>query len=472
MDRRDGKTLMPQDLTPRIYEGSSIIENLVLASSNLLRSHLGLKDRELVPGPIPRFVTRINPSLDNYFADLLLRSCYVPVDYMPAYEEHVIRGSQDELPSVLNPRLVGSVLIGIGYRNHGNPDFKRVYDEHDKDGQRWVPSASQVVFEEHLKAAVDRTTVRAMMETVLDEVNDIDSQGESGGDHLSKVVKNLNMARFRQPGFVAEPLEPQWKRAILGAVLSATCVTAPVLQRASHVGGGELVEEAVQENLLAIADLRKEWDAYIQKSDKMRSEGYLDDIGQGAKEYVRKRILDEKIPTIGDHLSYFTLRRAALVLKRVWHEKVVSFVLSFLFEAQLQAQQSFEEMSRKKVPVRTLPRSFEFYYYEKEPRDMAPQRALTARLNKEKKRGVVVLHDPIRQITSVFRNNYIPYDVWKRFLSLLVEKEGTSVWYIPTEDGKYGQWALNGTESFRDVPMTALTAEDFFQLFSQAVQGK
>ncbi|GEM_PF-5756508 len=455
MNRRlDGKRIQPTDLTPDVYEGLSIVENIVLASSNCLRKFLGLRDNETLSGPIPKFVTRKNPSLDNYFADLLLRTCYAPVDYLPAYEEHVIRGSQEELPSDLNPRLVGAVLIGIGGMS-SNPDFKKVYDEHRGHGTRTANSASEVVFQEHLERYLDHTGVQSL-EPVQREIGYVDAHGGSAFDHIFSIAKNLHVAQFRQPGFVSESLDAQWKRAIIEAVLMSVCVSIDSFENF--------------DNSKAINALKDEWNLYLKKSEKLEQSGFIGPIEPAAASYFSNMILKPNMLEINGKPSYFTHRRILFALQHVWHPLVVSFVMGFLFEAMLQAQQSFFEMQKKQILLRSLPGNYVFIYYQKEPIDKLPQRGILARLNDERKRAIVVVHDPARQITAIFRNNYLPKDKWKRFHDLLVQKEGDQVWYTPTqEDGDIANFILNGTESFVGVDMTQLSDDEFFELFKSTV---
>src|SRR5882762_5091694 len=184
------KEIQPSNVRLKSAESGSLIERIVLASSNCLRRHMELLEGETLPGPIPKFVTRKNPSLDNYFADLLLRSCYEGADYLPPYDEHVMYGSPDELPSALNARLVGAVLIGIGGRS-SNPDFLKVYDEHSTHGTRSAPSASQIVFAEHLDSYSSRPGVKSVA-SLLREINKIDSEGGASRGHLYNILKSLN----------------------------------------------------------------------------------------------------------------------------------------------------------------------------------------------------------------------------------------------------------------------------------------
>jgi hypothetical protein len=455
--RLDGKRIQPRDLTPEVYEGTSIVENIVLATSNHLRSYLGLSENETISGPIPKFVTRKNPSLDNYFAELLLRACYEPVDYLPGYEEHVIRGSEKELPSALNPRLVDSVLIGIGGISK-NPDFKKKYDEHDEHGRRKAKSATRVVFNEHLRPYNDRPSI-ASLEPILFEIDIIDSSGHASYDHIFSFTKSLNIAQFRQPGFVAETLEAQWKRAIIGAMLMSVCVSVNAF--------GDY------DNQKAIDELGKEWELYQLKSRRMIEGGFLDPVADEVVSYVKNSISKPgEFELHGGGESYLTLRKILFALQKVWHQQIISFLMGFIFEAMLQAQQSFEEMKSRPVPVRDLNNRYAFLYYQKQSRDKLPHRGLLFRMNNERKRALLVFNDPVRQITSVFRNNYLPPPVWERFVKLLTEKESNEVWYIPTqEDGQIAAFILNGTESFIGVPMTELAEEDFFQLFSDAIKS-
>ena len=124
--------------------GTVITDYLILEASNKLRNLFALTNRELISRAYPRIVTRKDPSLDNYFAELLMRSAYVPSAGSPDFEEIVVRGSDEDLPTKLNPQIKGAVLIGIGGKSH-NKDFIAAYDEHSDAGTRSVDSASQVV---------------------------------------------------------------------------------------------------------------------------------------------------------------------------------------------------------------------------------------------------------------------------------------------------------------------------------------
>ena len=448
------KEIQPANVRLKLAESGSLIERIILASSNGLRRHMDLLAGETIPGPVPKFVTRKNPSLDNYLADLLLRSCYEAVDYLPHYDEHVMFGSPDELPSDQNARLVGGLLIGIGGRS-SNPDFHKVYDEHSTRGTRSAPSASQVVFTEHLQVYNSRPGVAAV-NLLLSEINKIDSEGGASRGHLYSILKSLNVAEFIHPGFVFEPLQPQWKRAIVEACLSSVCLAMDDFDRYE-------LEPATK-------DLEMEWDTYIAKIEKRIKYGFPDKIIPAAVREIRQTILRKKEPQINGVPAYLTLRRILFAFRHSWHPSVSAYLLEFLFEAMRQTQQSFEEIMIADLPIRGVHDDYAFVYYRQEPKDRLPHRALLARMSNQSIKGLLVIFNPSLEITAVFGSRHLPKAIWRRFVESLVAREGDAVWYVPTgADGTYADFILNGTESYRGVPKSALSAEDIFTIFSDNV---
>jgi hypothetical protein len=450
----DTKEIQPPSVRLRVPESGSLIEQIILSSSNCLRRQMRLEEGEMLAGPLPKVVTRKNPSLDNYFAGLLLRSCYEPVDYLAGYEEHVIYGSQDELPSRLNARLVGSILIGIGGRST-NPDFVKVYDEHSFHGTRTVQSASQVVFEEHLARYRDRPGVQSVARLV-DEINVIDSGGGASFDHLYNILKALNVAEFIHPGFVFEPLHPQWKRAVVEACLMSVCV-----------GGDDFQSYDLDQ---ATRDLETEWDTYISKIERRIKYGFPDKIIPEATQEIREALLRSKERPIAGQPGRLTLRRILFAFRHFWHPSVAAYLLEFLFEALRQGQQSFTEIKNRNVPMRTLQGNYGFIYYRAEPKDRLPHRGLLARTNFQAMKCLILVFDPAHESTAIFGSKHLPKKIWRRFVDSLLKREGDNFWYVPTTaDGSYAHFVLNGTEYYRGIPKTTLSEDDLFNIFSEAV---
>jgi len=433
----------------------SLIDRITLSSTNGLRRHMDLAPGEWLAGPVPKIVTRKNPSLDNYFADLLLRSCYGPTDYLPIYDEHVLRGSVDELPSSLNAKLVGSVLIGIGGRS-SNSDFIKVYDEHSFHGTRTAPSVSQIVFTEHLESHAERLGVKSV-QVLLQEINSIDSEGGASYDHLYNVLKSLNVAEFIQPGFVFEPLSPPWKRAVIGACLSSVCVAVADFER----------YDKEQANL----DLGKEWDTYLAKIEKRIKYGFPDRIIPAAVNEIKRLILQPKEPQVNGIPAYLTLKKILFALRHSWQPAVATYLLEFMFEALRQSQQCFEEMRKTELPMRRV-NDYAALYYCQEPKDRMPHRGLLSGMNRKAIKGLLIIYNPLQEVTAIFGSRHLPKGIWRGFVEMLIETEADGVWYIPTSaDGNYANFVLNGTESYQGVPRTALTEEGIFQLLVKVVRS-
>jgi hypothetical protein len=432
----------------------SLVGAIVLASSNCLRRHFDLQEGETLLAPVPRIVTRKNPSLDNYFAELLLRSCYEAVDYLPPYEEHVLYGSPDELPSRLNAGLSGAILIGIGGRSR-NPDFVKAYDEHAYHGTRNSASVSQIVFAEHLDRYGTRPGVNSTS-LLLNEINRIDSGGGASYDHLYNILKSLNYAEFIQPGFVVEALDPQWKRAVIGACLSSICVAISLFKQYD-------LEEATR-------DLSREWDGYVARLERRVRCGFPGKINATSLAEVRRSILQPKEPQTDGLPDYLTLKRILFAFRHSWHPSVCEYLLEFLFEAMRQSQQSFQDIRDSFLPIRRIDGKHFFVYYRQRPEDRIPHRGLLARLNSERMKGILMVFNPAHKVTAVFCSRHLPKKIWRRFVDSLLKIEGDSVWYVPrTNDDDYASFALNGTESFRGTPRSSLQEEDFFNVFAEVV---
>lgn len=457
--RRELSQIMPSDVASG-YAGSSLIKALVLASSNALRQYLGLKQEDLLPGPIPRFVTRKDPSLDNYCADVILRTLYEPTNSLPPYEEHIIRDDWTILSSVSNPRLAGAVLIGIGGQSK-NPDFKAVYDEHAEAGTRGADSAARVVINRHL-AEAKCENARSALQPLMEELDWIDARGEAPGLHLKNLTRDLQLARFSKPGYQMKPLQPQWKRAILSTILTSVWMTTRTLKSETFK------YEA------ATKDVLNEYNSYVKHRAKMVEKKYLPKIMDKTIDYYQRQYAGWRMRNqvwvqlreatqVHGKPSLLTPEMMITALRTIWPPKVVSFVLGFLFEAALQSQDEYYRlMDDTSIPMRKLSNGTCMIYYELQEGDMLPHRALTAKIKNAGKSGIVVAYDPFRQITAIFRAGALSDNKWKAFVRALQAREGVDRWYaIVQEDGTLSNFVLNGTSYFVGVPMTDLVEEEY-----------
>lgn len=450
-NRIDGKNILPELLKEKAIVGSSIIEDIILASSNKFREYLNIPHNKLIKGPINKCVTRKDPSLDNYCADLILRTCYEPISDVPVFEEHLIRDSEQVLSSELNPRLQGAILIGIGGQSE-NRDFVAKYDEHDKDGKRVLPSATQVVIERHLLNMTSPENYDKIY-PLIEIINKQDSEGGSSYDSLNLLTKNLHYAQFKQPGFVIENLSAQWKRSIIESTLLALMLNVKELN------------DADTDYLLNLA--KEEIDNYTSKRNDLVNKGFLiENIKNESIDYVSNKLLGP----IGK--NYLTFKEICFALRNTWDKKICSFIISFFLESAFQLQQEYFDFSNRKINEIVSENKFSLIYYEMGPQDMLPNRPILGKLNKERKRGVLIVYNPYLQITAIFHNNFFFPKLWKRFVDLLREKEPKDRWYTPTsESGEYAAFVLNGTRSFVGVKMTELKPEDYAVIFKESIKN-
>jgi hypothetical protein len=442
----DGKNLRPQDIEAEEESAFAIPDALVLASSNFLRNTLGLKEGELQPGLLPRCVTRKNPSLDNYLAELLLRTSHGSAHYAPPFEECWIRGSSLDLSTELNPALAGAVLVGIGGTSR-NPDFRRVYDEHREDGRRVTRSTTQLVFEEHFERLGDRPGMQ-LLRPLVEEVSSIDGAGGATYDHLYSIAKILHVARYPQPGLADGRLEPQWKRAVIDACLVAVATT-------SFAG---------YDNDQTLTALVREVDEYVE----LAVEGAWGwDAGVAGR--VRERLRRPNEAQVHGVTSILTLRKVHYALQRMWNPSVTSLVMGIILEALFQAQHCFEDMQQRKLRFERVPPGNFFLHYVRGPGDILPHRGLMARMGREGKRGLLAVYDPLWHSTMIMRSQQLSYEVWRGFVDLTITADGPNCWYTPTgADGTIANFLLNRSESFIGTPVTKHTRDDLLRLFHQA----
>jgi hypothetical protein len=221
----------------------------------------------------------------------------------------------------------------------------------------------------------------------------------------------------------------------------------------------------------ATAELASEFDSYSAQLEQIGTGVNQSWVDAKALQWVRELILNPNELKIGGSASHLTIKRILFSLQQVWQPPVSSFLIRFLFEAMLQAQQSFEEMREKIIPTHRLQGGFAFVYYKKERRDKFPHRGLLAHMNAQATKALIVVHDSDQVITAVFGGKYLPRAVWRSFVHHLIEKEGKQVWYTPTQNGEYAKFILNGTESYSGVPKTTLNEEGFLQLFAKVVEA-
>ncbi|MGZ5436985.1 MAG: hypothetical protein ACXWID_08350 [Pyrinomonadaceae bacterium] len=435
--------------------GTVITDYLIIESSNKLRDLFELTTAELVSRPYPRIVTRKDPSLDNYFAELLLRASYIETSFCPEFEEIVVRGSDEELPTKLNPQIKGAVLIGIGGKSN-NRDIIAAYDEHSDDGTRTVDSASQVVFFKYLdKHKQNKAGIRSIL-PVLNEINFVDSHGEMGENHLNRMVKDLHFSKFHRPGFIIEEYPAQWKRAVVGAVLTAVCIKNKELRAIDISQAGK--------------QLREVWKHYRKRREELVQNGLLMPIAEMGitADQVFNKALGRTASEPRNALEVkketkflFTMRRILWALEAVWGEKLAHFVINFFLEAKLQLGAEFEKTSKLAFDETVIPEAqCSLIYYLLSVEDLKPERGILAQLKKQEKEGFIVIKDSHRHTTAIMKSHFLPNEKWTRFVRWLQDREPGRWFVMFNEEKGFSEFILNGTRAYLTLEPSALSKDE------------
>ncbi len=454
-------TVMPGDVTPSNFPGEALFDAVTLASSNAIRTALSIPRTGLIKTALPRFATRANPSVDNYMADLLLRSCYPSTDYIPEYSEHVIRlGVGGAALAEVNPGLVGAVLIGVG-REAPLTSVAAVYDEHNPDGSRAARAACEVVHKRHIEPA--GLELPPGYVSVLEEICRIDSEGNRANiasAHLNSVTKALHVSRLRLPGQSSERIYPVWKRAIVEA-----CLTAAILAKdeVASIDEGELQRRAL-----------RFWGAAYRprmlKGIVSRYWGFRD------PEFVKE--MRNQLLRVDSSARSVNLTMANLVvaMECAWPQETAHFLLTLLMEGPVQAQMTFhrvEELaerawnSRRKAvpserinmyPIESRDGGDVYHWvtiYEMAPSDSIPHRGIQHALGRNQVKGILVVKNPQAQTMAIFasgqQKNKLEPLIWDSFVETLLNREPDR-WYRPINSKGPAPFVLNGTESLLQEP--------------------
>ena len=440
----------------------TIIPELILGSTKKLREFLGLETKDCSNHSLPRIVTRKDPSLDNYFAELLLRTSYRQTRNINDFQEIVMRGSDEELPASLNPQVERATLIGIGGRIKDKENRGIwAYDEHSFEGTRRADSASQMVFWRHFdKYKNVKPGVRSIL-PILNHINDIDSKGtqavlgkQGGRNHLIHVTKTLHHCVFQRPGYLVEEFPAQWKRAIIQSILTAICL-----------------EQEYLWNLDLDASTKRYrnlWQAYYERRSKAVEDGYLPAISKdtlGSVLVVSGAANPKNEPK--NHI--FSLNRCVAAMEKVWGEGVALFVMGFLMESMLQGQEEYTRIRKIDLDEVFIPEiDCSLIYYVMSPIDMMPHRAINRRITDSGRSSILVIKDLQRNIMALFGGS-LPANKWKRFVDWLKTTEPDN-WYVPVDVNtkKLAAFTLNGTRYYLGSEPTALGKEEFIEGIREA----
>jgi hypothetical protein len=465
-----------------------------------------------VLGSLERIIVHTEPHLDEYFAELLFRSC-LPREKQKCefIEQSVFSATNDLGCQHLWP---SAAVLGIGSTAAAGVMPLFLFDEHVSGQSKIAASCSQVVAEKMFNS------IPAAVATVLTEVNAIDEFGGGHPQNLNNLIKTLHEARFWFGKDTADDTEmrdnltPEWKRAIVDACLAAviTCVE----------DGIDLKSEPAAKR----ASLTSSLDNYIQCSvhaghprfqdtaNRIRSV-FGDQVNVFRDAFLRNRrgpindAAGQPIPQL------LILSRVCFACEHCWGTKLRDVITTHFWEQEFQKQLNFYAVEdtikslfatgkgRAVTPIGAFTRTGlpeimadvrtagAQQQIQKKKRPVwvvsvtpaagifKPNQAISSFINKNNGGcGLILVRDTMVGTSALFKCSAIPQTQWQRLVSEIINKEGESnpslagnesessgCWYVPRDSGGgIAPFILNGNKSHQYVPRSGLDATALCEL--------
>jgi hypothetical protein len=213
----------------------------------ILRKHNSLKKNQIDLNKLDRTIVHSHPHLDEYFADLLFRSC-LP-DYKKGIDYMEMSVESQEYDSTCHAYWPNGAVMGIGATLNHKPNSIYLFDEHTKDGNARDPSCSQIVANQILKNHLPHS-----IRVILKEVNEIDATGGAHTQHIGNIIKAVHQIRFmfKREKTVLNSLQnwlpDQWKKTIMDASITAIiyCIENRIELKKHFRIGGALIKESME----------------------------------------------------------------------------------------------------------------------------------------------------------------------------------------------------------------------------------
>ena len=418
---------------------------------------------------LARLIVHKAPHLDEYLAELLFRAA-LPPNTRTEFVEAVVYSSDDRLAEDLWP---SAAVFGIGHNVSAGRRALFLFDEHVPEGEtREDPSCTELVVKtcfSSLPPAID---------TLVAEVNDIDSRGGAEALHLNNLLKTAHLTLYELGVMGATrrttKLTAAWKRAIVNALLAAVVVTLrdDALERVRGEAGKRARNQLDRFIATTSYRLHPHFDAVVQK---LRS-------GIGARS-----------------AQVLTLPVLASAAVDVWGEQMAFFLTSHLWESEILKDIHFRQVRellnahcvernggvRLRVPSRVdlpdfsvvvLPvsgRRFKSISVGQQNRPgtilrdlvviscrggnvpIQPNKAIAQFLAENNDGvGVMLIHNTTESNKIVFRGRGLSQVYWTAVVGEIMRRE-PGLWMQPAETAAF---VINGNPAHKEKALSALTA--------------
>lgn len=471
------------------YDG--FLSMLSVTSEEYIRYILNPRQSLDIEKNLIRNIVHTDPHMDEYFAELLFRSCLSTNMSNIEFIEQTIYSKDDLACLQLWPQ---AAVFGFGETQLiAKQHPLLLFDEH-RDGDKKNTTCSQIVIDYLKKTNQIENTFSSSIWKLLNEINTIDMYGNAHNQHIGNIIKILHNVRFLfsigdlEKDDVRDFLPPLHKRALIDA-----CIVAIVycLENKINLNDPSLLKSVLEKSL------ERYKEKCLHKGRENNFDGAFQDIktnyGQQVKVF-REALLKNRKELITDNFGnnipqLLILSRICFACNQCWGEKISDAIMTHILEAEFQKQNNF--LSLKNELEKTFSNSDE----GKTPLGMIQRKILhTIEINKmikDKKynKKFVPGKAPlwiisIRPISSVFNpnqaalnyinkhndgcgiifieNTYIgtkalimgqgilPED-WEK-LNEVIKKIEPDCWYHP----KGTTYSLNGNKAHREKPFSML----------------
>lgn len=454
----------------------------------VLRNKGSLKKLPIDLKKLDRTISHTHPHLDEYFADLLFRSC-LP-DYKMDIDFMEMSVQSQEYDSTCEAYWPNAAVMGIGATLNHKPKSIYLFDEHVKNGKVKDLSCSQIVADQMLKKFLPFSVY-----TVLREVNEIDAAGGAHTQHIGNIIKTAHNVRFmfkKEKAYhnsLQNWLPPQWKKTIMDASIIAIIYC---------------LENNIElwKNFKERANALKESMEYYFENCPYQKDPVFNQAVQFLRATYRNQspsFLKAVLPISKNKGQLMLLGRVCYALEVCWGKDIAKIIMMNFWEVVYQGQAIFNDailelkslcslhvdqsihskygsFQRQTIKLRNI-KSLDSYvkdlwifYVEPTPMFVLGNRPLMYLLNQQNSAyGIAFFNDSFNFRKAIFRGKNVPYELWKRLIDHVCKLE-PECWHKSYRYNTdiYAPFLINGNPAHGYVPQSQIDLKDLVYLISKS----
>lgn len=443
---------------------------------------------------LDRTIVHTHPHLDEYFADLILRSALPTVKMNIEFKELSIQSADND--SLCKAYFPNAIVLGIGARTAGGAKALKVYDEHLERGTRLDQSCSQMV------SNTIFYKIPYSIQKVLDEVNQIDALGGAHPQHIGNIIKATHQVRatFKKGityrDSIKDWIPTQWKKTIMDAAITAIiyCLEHKI----------NLLEYTPEHD----TTLRRSLAHFQTHCPYTRDANFTKTINTIRNIYLNQKVAyrEARLPQKSQWSQLLLLSRVCYALHSCWGDHIAQLIMTNLWESiyqsqlifnaftleleQLNATQNYTEQlseygvikrqhltlphikaekTSKNLKTSISPNDLWIFEINPTPRLITSNRPLINFLNKHNNGfGLILINDHFSCTKSIFKGTSFPYTYWKKLVDQLIQLEPNSWFKMENEQTKkYTGFVLNGNPAHQYVPVSQIELGDLIALLKK-----